>query len=479
MIKLRWSRPARWTAAVLFVGLLAGVAPMLAACNRSDGDLEFKRDGYQLHGVSAEALPSKEEEPAPLVDAGQHDDQGVRMFKKDDKLWDHPVAQAQWALRNLTSWEATNDRRYLDRAIANAQRNLDRRVESRGAWWYPYEFDLTRCKGRPVIKATWYSGMSQGQLLSVFVRLFEETGDAKWKEAADKTFLSLTLPPDEKAPWAVWTDPDGYLWLEEYPESDALRGERVMNGHIFSMFGVYDYWRITKDSRAVTIFDGAASTVRRYLPSKIRVEDWASRYSIKCTHNHVKYHQVHTRQTLSLYGVTHAPAFAELAYNLRSDYPVPDLKGTVQFEAGTHKGYTFDVKGAVTGEKSASFSKPTRAAVDQRIRVRNRGIYYRVTGGALAGYLVPEEYGQRVLLGKAVEHRYVPAREIKVAPGSYTAYAYDDTGKVVGSKEVKVDAASTFSVQASAWVNGRLSYEVTSGDLTGHWLPHDTGITFS
>ncbi|MGY4909648.1 hypothetical protein [Micromonospora aurantiaca (nom. illeg.)] len=65
---------------------------------------------------------------------------------------------------------------------------------------------------------------------------------------------------------------------------------------------------------------------------------------------------------------------------------MPDLTGTVQFEPGTHVGYTYDAKGAVTGRRAVTLERPSRFAADERIRARGRGISYHVGGGELGGY---------------------------------------------------------------------------------------------
>ncbi|MFC0031034.1 D-glucuronyl C5-epimerase family protein [Micromonospora chaiyaphumensis] len=438
----------------------------------------YARDGHLPRSLPVAAQPTNAQ-PAPLVDPGLHDAQGVRMFSFLGKVWDHPVAQAQWGLSNLAAYRINRDQRFLDRAIANAQRNVDRRVESRGAWFYPYDFDLTRCAGRPVLRAPWYSGMAQGQLLSLFVGLAELTGDAKWRTAADNTFLSLTLPASTTAPWASWVDPNGFLWLEEYPVTAGTTGERVLNGHIFALYGVYDYWRLTADDRAVALFDGAASTVRRYVPTHFRVTRWASNYSMGCAQPHLKYHQIHTAQNLKLYEMTWSATFATYAYLLRSDYPAPAVSGTISFSAGTHVGYKFSSSGAITGQKTLKLTRASGALTNLRTRVLGRGIYYQITNGGLAGYLVPEAYGQRILLGKAVEHRYQPTRTLSFQPGTYTGYAYDSKGTVTGSKKLTFSAASIAPLGATAWVNGRLSYQVTAGAYLGYWLPHTTGLAFT
>ena len=129
---------------------------------------------------------------------GLVDSSGVRVFRfaGETKIWQHPVAQIQYGLINLNSYRLTKNRAYLDIAIANAQRNIDRKVESAGAWYFPYDFDFAvHGDTTETLKAPWYSAMAQGQALSLFVRLYEYTKDAKWKAAADATFASLRQAP--------------------------------------------------------------------------------------------------------------------------------------------------------------------------------------------------------------------------------------------------------------------------------------------
>jgi hypothetical protein len=469
------SRGASWLAAIaLAATFITSTAWQAAMADVPQGN----NDGYTIHPIPASRLLYRGD-PAPRVDDGVHDAKGVRMYRfpNQTKLWNHPVGQAQWGLRNLSAYLDTGDRFYLDRARANAQRNLDRKVVSRGAWWFPYDFDAVRCTGRPTMEAPWYSGMSQGLLLSLFVRLHEVTDEAKWREAADRTFASLTLPPKVGVPWATWVDPDGYLWLEEYPERKRTAGERVMNGHVYAMLGVYDYWRLTNSAVATSTLKAGATTVRRYLPSPFRVPNWASRYSLGCPHSAFGYHVVHTDQALRLYEITHASVFADYASVLRADFPARGVSGPVRFNAGSHTGYKFDGSGRITGNKSIKLTKASNAPTNKRIRIKGRGIYYVITAGALRGYLVPEQYPSRILLGTYVEHRYNPKRTLTFKPGTYTAYAYDSKGTIVRTRVATLTKASNAPLGATAMVNGRLSYLVTAGYFKGWWLPDNSGLS--
>ncbi|NJP32587.1 D-glucuronyl C5-epimerase family protein [Micromonospora thermarum] len=214
-------------------------------------------------------------------------------------------------------------------------------------------------------------------------------------------------------------DEEGFLWLEEYPVTPGVTGERVLNGHIFALYGVYDYWRLTADSRAVAIFDGAASTLRHHVPASFRAPEWISRYSVGCPNS----------------------------------------------------------AGAVLEQKSLTLSRQSNANADQRIRVRGRGIHYRIYNGALAGYLVAEAPGDRVLLGAVAKHAYTPERTLRFASGTYTGYRYSAGWTVTERRTFTFSRSSAAPFSATAWVNGRLSYQITAGAYAGLWLPAVEGLT--
>ncbi|MEE3920671.1 hypothetical protein V2I01_27820 [Micromonospora sp. BRA006-A] len=143
------------------------------------------------------------------------------------------------------------------------------------------------------------------------------------------------------------------------------------------------------------------------------------------------------------------------------------------FGPGSHVAYQFDAAGRVVAQKSINLIRFSTATADQRVRVTGRGVHYRMANGVFAGMFVAEDAQNRWLAGKVVEHTYAPTRLLTVEPGTYTGYAYDSRWQVVGSKTVTFPRASGAFISASAWVNGRLSYQVTAGTYLGYWLPAD------
>src|SRR5690606_32879878 len=111
---------------------------------------------------------------------GDRDASGAFIYRHTDGRWyDHPVGQAQYVVNMLRNHRIDPDPQYLDLAIANANRLLQRAVRHGGAIFFPYPFDYG-LHGRGTMAAPWYSGMAQGIALSGFVRLHELTGDPKW-----------------------------------------------------------------------------------------------------------------------------------------------------------------------------------------------------------------------------------------------------------------------------------------------------------
>jgi hypothetical protein len=410
--------------------------------------------------------------PVPRVDTGVHDSAGVRMIRIGGRLYDHPVGQAQYGLGNLASYRRTRDAFYLRRAVAQANRLISRRVTSRGGWYFPYPFDWV-LHGREsfTLQAPWYSGMAQGLGLALFCRLYSVTGNSSWLNAAHATFASHLNGPSSSAPWTSWVDPDGYLWLEEYPRLPSTTSDRTLNGYLFAVAGVHEYWTLTRSAAAARLFDGAATTIARYVPA-YRSRGWISRYCL--AHTDVRdpdYHAIHERLLLSLYTMTAHPVFARYADWLRYDFPYPSLRGTVEFAAGAHRGYQFTQQGKVTGSKVLNLTHSSRAPADRRARIYGRSYFYRITAGGLAGYWVAEDYPSVRMLGIYHRHDYLPDRTVRFAPGSYTGYRIDHTGRIVGSKTARFGArGSSAPSSVSEWIEARPFLYITRGTFAGHWL---------
>ncbi len=440
----------------------------------------FLKSGTTLVEAPAGARPYDTTKITPKEGWGVRDSTDVRMFSfvGETKQWNHPVGQAQYALYSLNSYRLTKDQAYLTSAAKNAQRLIDRRVESGGAWYYPYDFDFAvHGDTTETLKAPWYSGMAQGQALSVFVRLFEVTSDEKWKTAADATYASMRQAPEGEAPFASWVDDKGRLWLEEYPRYPVVNSEKVLNGHIFAVYGLHDYWLLTQNEEVRDLTLGALRTVELTVPAEYRRPQAVSVYSLRHKVPTHSYHNVHVRQFLELWRLTKSQVFyVNTANTYRSDYPVRGGTGTAVITPRVTKMYKADTYGKITATKTVSFGRTTGAPFDYRVRLQGGPIGMRLSAGVHTGWFVPEGFGVAFPKGAVDAHGYLPKVTIQFTPKTFTAYRLDAAGNVSGYKNLTITRNSNAPSPNSATVQGRPAWYFPEGAFAGLWVPMQTGI---
>ncbi|MFC9978091.1 D-glucuronyl C5-epimerase family protein [Spirillospora sp. NPDC127200] len=434
--------------------------------------------------------PTKWENVSPATGTYHLDSGGVYLYYPDagSAGLDHPVGQAQFGLGCISSYRAETDpaRRavFLARAKTQADRLIAKRLEARGSWWFPYGFDFTHAVHTGVsYTAPWYSGMAQGEVLSLLVQLSQLDGvcgedRARYLAAADAAFASLQVA-DDGYPWAVNVDDAGYVWLQEYPGSQPGAGDYTYNGMVFAMFGLWDYYVATGSQDAAALYDGCATTIARYFPL-LRNTKWASHY---CQTHRIPapaYHQHHINLLRQLHWQTGSADFADHTDRLVDDYPA-SVTGTVQFAAGTHTLYRYDTAAdgswaqskadKILETKSVTFSRATQAPASMRRRIQNRGIYYRISAGAYEGWWVGEAWPNSYLLGQYLTTLYRPTRTVTF-PGGGTSV---DTYKVAADgtatiRTVSFATPSNAPTDRRAIVNGRPCFQITAGGLTGYWV---------
>ncbi|KRE62219.1 hypothetical protein ASG78_03970 [Nostocoides sp. Soil756] len=412
---------------------------------------------------------------------GVVDATGVRMFRSgdDQTLWNHPVGQAQYILHNLNSYRIDPDPRYLELALRNGQRLVDRRVESADAWYYPYDFDFAvHGDTSQMLRAPWYSGMAQGQALSAFVRLYEVTQDPAWLEAADRTFLSLVQAPVGAAPFASWVDASGRAWLEEYPRYPVSSSERVLNGHMYAMFGLHDYWQLTGHRPEVArILSGAMYTVAATTPSEFRQPGWASLYSLFHRYPTVSYHRVHVAQFQMLWRMTNNPRWAVTAITYRDDFPQKNVGGTAVITTGTRTIYKLDSQFRIVSSRRVAFARQTGAPYDTRHRIHGGPRALRVSAGAYSGWWFPEATGLAYPVGAVDPQEYDPAVRLVLAAGrTYVGYRLDARGRVIGTRSLTVRTTTSAPATGNAVVQGRAAWLVSAGMFAGMYIPVQTGV---
>lgn len=172
----------------------------------------------------------------------------------------NPIAIAQYGLGNQVAFARSGDserrRRFLLIADWLAE-NLE--PNPQGLWMWMHHFDG---EYREVLKAPWYSGLAQGQGISLLARAYVHTKNEKYLQAAKKAFESFKVQVKDGG--VNFRDAEGYTWFEEYIVSPPPT--HILNGFMWGAWGVYDYSILTGDEDAKRLWNEAVETIASKLP---------------------------------------------------------------------------------------------------------------------------------------------------------------------------------------------------------------------
>lgn len=281
----------------------------------------YATSGWQLQ---TDILSPLEDRIHVDLETAEVDASGLALYRDltTGEVAHHPIVNAQYAMTAIREYDRTGDEKWLSRAVRNAEELIATRVEREGAWWYQYDWDWTYLERTLV--APWWSGMAQGEALFVFSRLaMMQPDNPAWREAADRTWDSFPQRGWRNTePWSTVVL-DGNLWFEEY--AGSVPPLRVMNGHVFAIFGLYEYWLLTGNATVAQYIDGGATTILDVMPL-IRAEGDVTYYCAQPDYCRVPawqnatYHPIHIQQLQALGRITGDDRFDEWATLLEGDW---------------------------------------------------------------------------------------------------------------------------------------------------------------
>lgn len=192
--------------------------------------------------------------------AGTYDACGVPMLNYRGTLGVqyNPVAIAQYGLGNYNLYCRTRDparkQKFLiaaDWLVSHQERNAAGLL----VWNHQFDWDY-----RTPLKAPWYSGLAQGQGISLLVRAHLVTREDRYLRAADGAFACFLTTVDQGG--VSFVDNAGDLWFEEYITSPPTH---ILNGFIWASWGVLDLYLATSQTAVKDLFARAIETLARNL----------------------------------------------------------------------------------------------------------------------------------------------------------------------------------------------------------------------
>lgn len=190
------------------------------------------------------------------------DQDGIPMLNYHGKVGLHynPIAIAQWGLGNFNIWLKDKNKVSYDKFILSADwlvSNIFQNDNGISVWMHHFDWEY-----RDTLKSPWYSGLAQGQGLSVLVRAYKITSDKKYISIAKKVFHSFQCEVDIGG--VTFTDNNDNKWIEEYIVDPPTH---ILNGFIWALWGVYDYYLVTKDKSSYKLYNDYVRTLKINLNS--------------------------------------------------------------------------------------------------------------------------------------------------------------------------------------------------------------------
>ena len=400
-----------------------------------------------------------------------YSDAGVPLRLINGQQYDHPVLQAQFLLKLINNYRIEPSEELLNLMHSIFDRLLSQSVVSRNAAYLPYLFPWHQEK----LQAPWYSAMAQGQALAAVSRLYEINPNPAYLDFANSLFRSFLNLRSEDDPWTVDIDSDGYLWFEEYPYGD--HGMGVMNGHLFAVWGVYDYWRITDNNVARELAEAALETTKNYLHQH-RNHGWASHYDLTEFILLRNYHATHVNQLEMTYNLTGENFFVQAADQFEADFPSFQRGGSVYISGGEHtlvKADNHVVPTMITERQDISLDKAVAYSFSTRSKMESEsGIWLLLSDGPYIGWWIIEEAGRSFPKGCFDRHFYARPRKALFRPGEFVTHNFNEFGSPVDHVTDSFVDEFVGEITAKALWRGRWYYQLSTAHFNGRWIVHDT-----
>lgn len=201
------------------------------------------------------------------------------------------------AFDNLTL--ATSD--HMAQFFDAAEWFVKHQNKTTGGWSIPVKRRLG--VGFMELPSGWYSAMSQGHAISLLSRAYYATGNRQYLLSAVNGLKLFKVPSYQGGIMSTFLGK--YVWYEEYPTSPS---SYVLNGFIYSLFGLYDLNAIAPQNysnEAGRLFDNGMISLKKLLT----LYDTGSgstydlrHFSLSVTPNIARwdYHATHVNQLLLL-----------------------------------------------------------------------------------------------------------------------------------------------------------------------------------
>lgn len=215
----------------------------------------------------------------------------------------NPVTTTLQANKFYDKYKENNDESSKTYFLNNVNWLVDNAVNKGYYSLLQYDFPLPIYNFDP----PWFSAMANGLALQVLIKAHEITLDSKYLITAKSLLNAFFIEVEDGG--ITYKDSSYEWWYEEYVSNDQYsKISRVLNGMIFTVLGIYDYFQYTNDPNAKILFEKGVNSIKKEI-SKYN-DNGYSYYDLLGNPSN-NYHQIHINLTKQLYDLTGESIFNE------------------------------------------------------------------------------------------------------------------------------------------------------------------------
>jgi D-glucuronyl C5-epimerase C-terminus len=353
----------------------------------------------------------------------------------------------------LSGHENANLRQLLSEAIplaANRAGGL--------AWEYMFRFD----GGAP----PWTSGLSQGTALQVLSRAW-----SRFKEPAYLTAAQQALGVFEAAPrtGVKVKTPAGALYVEySYAPSD-----RILNGFVQALVGLYDYASITKDPLGLQLFEVGDAEARAEVP---RYDTGAWSMYDQFGESSLNYHELLTEFLQHLCERTRkGPPFSPVPAPTPTPTPSPTPGGSTSPTGSSSTGGASPM-GATVARAASTRSSVARLAATGAVPISGDQIYCTTAQRFTTDLHTPPAVA---LLTKSLRGGTRAGVQVSLSKISTVGLTIRQGGSVVWRNSATVERGKPRLLWSTPASGGTFSVTVSATDLVGNFATANGTIVVS
>jgi len=232
---------------------------------------------------------------------GEFDNRGIPIYSYGGKKYNLPVHSILYALGNSEKYRRTKSESNKLCLIRIAEW-LSETQDERGGW------KTGDTKPKFGLNEPFYSAMIQGMAISTLVRAALLSGQNSLIDNATKALGLFQIDVQDSG---VCREIDGYLFYEEYP---SMKKYHVLNGFIYSIWGLLDLIRYNDNKIARELWEEGLKTLDKWLP-EFDMGYWSLYHIGDGMKNPatIPYHKLHIEQLKVMHAITGQKIFKEYA----------------------------------------------------------------------------------------------------------------------------------------------------------------------